>query len=52
MNFELQAGEVYTKLVGEQSADPIVSRFFGVTTMLVQTSTIFGNVISSAGMQA
>lgn len=42
-----QVGNRYSQLSGEKTPEPCVSRFFGVFFMIFQTSSIWGNLISS-----
>ncbi len=44
-----QVGNRYSQLSGEKTPEPCVSRFFGVFFMIFQTSSIWGNLISSLG---
>lgn len=45
--FNLQVGNRYAALCGAASAEPSITRFFGVFFMFFQTSQIWGNLISS-----
>jgi hypothetical protein len=44
-----QVGNRYAALIGDNSAEPSITRFFGVFFMVFQTSQIWGNLISSLG---
>jgi hypothetical protein len=44
-----QIGNRYAALIGDNSAEPSITRFFGVFFMVFQTSQIWGNLISSLG---
>ncbi|KAI9554119.1 hypothetical protein GHT06_019391 [Daphnia sinensis] len=42
-----QVGNRYAALIGDKSAEPSITRFFGFFFMVFQTSQIWGNLISS-----
>ena len=49
MRIVSQIGNRYAALIGDDSAEPSITRFFGVFFMVFQTSQIWGNLISSLG---
>lgn len=47
----LKVGNRYAALIGDNSAEPSITKFFGFFFMFFQTSQIWGNLISSLGIE-